>query len=98
MLIPITQSTDNLSDALDDSILVDDVDSDLFFDASEEVDCNVDTFIDIVDYTFLIQDPCTPFSSLQMKELLIIMGSVSIVMFWVLVSMFTDMSQRMTPA
>ena len=63
MLIPITQSTDNLSDALDDSILVDDVDSDLFFDALEEVDCNVDTFVDIGDYTFSIQDPCTPFFS-----------------------------------
>ena len=61
MIIPLTESTDNLSDALYETVLEDDVAGDFFFDALDEIDCSLDTFVDVGDYTFLVQDPSTPF-------------------------------------
>ena len=62
MIIPLTQSTDDLPDALYDSILGDDTEGDLFFDNLEDVDSSLDAYVDIGDYTFSVKDPSTPFS------------------------------------
>lgn len=53
MIIPLILSTDNLSDALYDSVLGDDTEDDFFLDALEEVDSILDAYVNVGDYTFL---------------------------------------------
>lgn len=60
----LEDDTEDLPDAFYDSILEYDTEGDFFFDALEDVGLSPDAHIDIGDHTFFLEDPFTPFSFL----------------------------------